>query len=172
MGSMQRWVVITGVVIDTGAAVGPPARSPKVGVSRDPACVLEGRPDGVRTVDQALHDDVRVAGEIHQLGLREVERIEREMQAIARDYGFTGSLAAFEQELAGRPGMKFESQDEMLAYATDVLDALQPTMPRLFSVSRARPGRRAAHPARPRGLAGVELHAPAPPTGRARRGST
>ena len=70
--------------------------------------------------------------EIHQLGLREVERIEREMQTIARDYGFTGSLAAFEQDLAGRPGMKFESQDEMLAYATDVLDALQPTMARLF----------------------------------------
>ncbi len=71
-------------------------------------------------------------GDIHQIGLREVERIEREMQAIARDYGFTGPLSAFEQELANRPGMKFESQDEMLAYATDVLKALQPTMSQLF----------------------------------------
>jgi uncharacterized protein (DUF885 family) len=70
--------------------------------------------------------------QIHQLGLREVERLEREMQAIAKDYGFTGTLAAFEQELASRPGMKFESQDEMLAYANDVLAALQPAMSRLF----------------------------------------
>jgi len=72
------------------------------------------------------------AASIHQLGLREVERIERDMQAIARDYGFTGSLSAFEQDLANRPGMKFESQDEMLAYASDVLNALLPSMPQLF----------------------------------------
>jgi uncharacterized protein (DUF885 family) len=70
--------------------------------------------------------------EIHQLGLREVDRIEQEMLAIAKDYGFTGPLAAFERDLANRPGMKFESQDEMLAYATDVLNALQPAMSRLF----------------------------------------
>ena len=70
--------------------------------------------------------------EIHQLGLREVDRIEREMLAIAKDYGFTGSLSAFEQELANRPGMKFESQAEMLAYANDVLDAVQPTLGKLF----------------------------------------
>jgi uncharacterized protein (DUF885 family) len=70
--------------------------------------------------------------QIHQLGLREVDRIEREMQAIARDYGFTGSLAAFEQDLANRPGMKFESQEQMIAYASDVLSVLQPAMSKLF----------------------------------------
>jgi uncharacterized protein (DUF885 family) len=70
--------------------------------------------------------------QVHQLGLREVERLEREMLEVARDYGFMGTLAAFEQELHNRPGMKFESQDEMLAYATDVLNALQPTIGRLF----------------------------------------
>jgi uncharacterized protein (DUF885 family) len=82
-----------------------------------------------------------VPQEIHQLGLREVDRLEREMQAIAQDYGFTGTLAAFEQELGNRPGMKFESQDEMLAYASDVLTALEPTMARLFlHVPRAKVG--------------------------------
>jgi uncharacterized protein (DUF885 family) len=70
--------------------------------------------------------------EIHQLGLREVDRIERDMLAIAKDYGFTGSLNAFAQDLADRPGMKFESQDEMLAYANDVLDGLKPVMSTLF----------------------------------------
>ena len=70
--------------------------------------------------------------EIHRLGLREVDRIEQEMLVIARDYGHTGPLSAFEQELANRPGMKFENQDEMLAYARDVLSALQPTLSKLF----------------------------------------
>jgi uncharacterized protein (DUF885 family) len=87
--------------------------------------------------------------EIHQLGLREVDRLEREMLAIAKDYGFSGSLAAFEQELASRPGMKFESQDEMLAYASDVLTSLQPTMSTLFlHVPRAAVGVRAIPPDR------------------------
>ena len=87
--------------------------------------------------------------QIHQLGLREVERIEREMQVIARDYGFTGPLSAFEQDLANRPGMKFESQDEMLAYAADVLDALQPAMGQLFlHQPRARVGVRPIPPDR------------------------
>jgi len=71
--------------------------------------------------------------QIHQLGLQEVARIELEMQAIARDYGFTGTVQAFERELANRPGMHFESQDEMVAYAEDVLASVQPALPRLFS---------------------------------------
>jgi uncharacterized protein (DUF885 family) len=70
---------------------------------------------------------------IHQLGLTEVARLETEMQAIARDYGFTGTVAAFERELANRPGMHFESQDEMIAYAEDVLASVQPRLPALFS---------------------------------------
>jgi uncharacterized protein (DUF885 family) len=70
--------------------------------------------------------------QVHQIGLREVDRLEQEMTAIARDYGFSGSLAAFQQELGNRPGMHFESQDEMLAYASDVLKAVQPTLPQLF----------------------------------------
>jgi prolyl oligopeptidase len=70
--------------------------------------------------------------QVHQIGLREVDRLEQEMTAIARDYGFAGSLAAFQQELGNRPGMHFESQDEMLAYASDVLKAVQPTLPKLF----------------------------------------
>jgi uncharacterized protein (DUF885 family) len=70
--------------------------------------------------------------EIHALGLREVDRIERQMRAIAAEYGFTGSLADFERDLAARPGMRFESEDEMLAYAEDVLSSVQPRISTLF----------------------------------------
>ena len=71
--------------------------------------------------------------QVHQLGLKEVERLEGEMQAVARDYGFMGSVADFERELANRPGMHFESQDEMLAYAEDVLASVQPRLSVFFS---------------------------------------
>jgi prolyl oligopeptidase len=55
------------------------------------------------------------------------------MGAIARDYGFNGTVAAFEKELASRPGMHFESQAEMIAYAEDVLANVQPALPKLFA---------------------------------------
>jgi len=70
--------------------------------------------------------------EIHALGLREVDRIEMQMRAIAAEYGFTGPLAEFERSLAARPGMRFESEDEMLAYAENVLSSVQPRIPTLF----------------------------------------
>jgi uncharacterized protein (DUF885 family) len=113
---------------------------------------LSGWKDGQTAYARLIKHYTTMSGvpqEIHQLGLREVDRIEREMQAIARDYGFTGTLAAFEQELANRPGMKFESQEEMLAYASDVLSDLEPVMPRLFlHVPRARVGVRPIPPDR------------------------
>ena len=70
--------------------------------------------------------------QIHELGLKEVDRIEREMRAIAAEYGFTGTIPEFERELANRPGGKFESEAEMIAYAEDVLASLRPVMPKLF----------------------------------------
>ncbi len=70
--------------------------------------------------------------QVHELGLKEVDRIEREMRAIAAEYGFTGTMQEFERELANRPGGKFESEAEMIAYAEDVLASLRPVMPKLF----------------------------------------
>ena len=72
------------------------------------------------------------AEQIHQLGLQEVRRIEEDMEKIARQGGVNGSVADFEKQLATRPGMKFTSQAEMLAYARDVAMRVQPELPRLF----------------------------------------
>jgi uncharacterized protein (DUF885 family) len=71
--------------------------------------------------------------EIHELGLKEVDRIEKEMRTIAGEYGFNGSIPDFERELAKRPGATFESEAEMLAYAESVLASLKPVMPKLFA---------------------------------------
>ncbi len=71
--------------------------------------------------------------EIHELGVKEVARLEREMQRVAREAGFDGPASEFERQLAARPDMRFSSQEEMLAYARDVLARVEPEMPRLFS---------------------------------------
>jgi prolyl oligopeptidase len=72
------------------------------------------------------------AEEIHELGVQEVARIEKEMERLARAEGFTGPVTDFEKQLAARPGMRFSSQAEMIQYARDVLARLQPALPRLF----------------------------------------
>lgn len=69
---------------------------------------------------------------IHQLGLDEVARIEKDMAQLAREAGFTGSVTDYERQLGAQPGMRFTSQDEMLQYARDVLARVQPLLPRLF----------------------------------------
>lgn len=73
------------------------------------------------------------ASEIHRLGLEEVARIEQEMTRVAREAGFAGTAAEYERRLAGDPARRFTSQDEMLAYARDVLARVEPQLPTLFS---------------------------------------
>jgi uncharacterized protein (DUF885 family) len=72
------------------------------------------------------------AEQIHQLGLQEVARIEKEMERLARADGFTGPVSDYEKQLGQRPGMRFTSQAEMIQYARQVLARLQPAMPKLF----------------------------------------
>jgi uncharacterized protein (DUF885 family) len=72
------------------------------------------------------------APEIHQLGLQEVTRIEEEMARVAREAGFTGTVAEFERRLGADPAMHFTSQEEMLQYARSVLARVGPQLPRLF----------------------------------------
>ncbi len=72
------------------------------------------------------------ASDIHQLGLTEVARIEREMASVLRAAGFTGTVAEFEQQLASDPAMRFSTQDDMLQYAREVLARVEPQLPRLF----------------------------------------
>jgi uncharacterized protein (DUF885 family) len=72
------------------------------------------------------------AAQVHEIGLQEVARIAKAMEALARADGFTGPVADYERQLAGRPGMRFTSKDEMIAYARDVAARVEPELPRLF----------------------------------------
>ena len=100
-----------------------------------PQTALSSLPNGRAAYAALIHayTTTRMTPEqIHQIGLQEVARIEKEMERLARASGFAGSVVDFEKQLGQQPGMKFTSQAEMIQYARDVLARLQPAMPRLF----------------------------------------
>jgi uncharacterized protein (DUF885 family) len=70
--------------------------------------------------------------EIHQIGEREVARIEGEMLAIAAHAGFTGSVAEFQKKLEADPAQHFRSRDEMLANARNIAMIIMPELPKQF----------------------------------------
>ena len=73
----------------------------------------------------------KTAGEIHNIGLGEVERIEGAMLEIARASGST-SLAEYDAKQLATPGKHFSTKDEMLAYARSTAKTMEPELPRLF----------------------------------------
>jgi uncharacterized protein (DUF885 family) len=103
--------------------------------SARPSIAVTSVPRGRALYDAAVryHTTTSMkAEEIHRLGLDEVARIEREMEKLVRADGFAGTVAEYEKSLGTRPGMRFTSQQEMLDYARDVLNRVQPSLPRLF----------------------------------------
>lgn len=100
-----------------------------------PQVALTSVPNGRQGYETLIraYTTLRLSPEaIHEIGLREVARIEREMERVAREAGFAGSAAEFARALGERADQRFASQEEMLAYARDVLARLEPAVPRLF----------------------------------------
>ncbi|MGE0453992.1 MAG: DUF885 family protein [Vicinamibacteria bacterium] len=69
--------------------------------------------------------------EIHQLGLREVARIEGEMLAVAKKLGFA-DLKSFNASLQGNPALHPKSRQEMLDLYRKYTDQFWAEMPKLF----------------------------------------
>ena len=89
------------------------------------------------------------AGEIHEIGLREVDRIDSEMEAIARAAGFQAGSRDYERHLLSDPGFLFTSKEHMLAYHRDIAMRVAPGLSRLFrNLPRHRVGIRAIPPDR------------------------
>ena len=70
--------------------------------------------------------------EIHKTGLAEVDRIEAEMLAIARQNGFQGTVSELEVKLANDPEQRFHSKDEMLMYCRNAAKIIEPQLPNQF----------------------------------------
>jgi len=69
---------------------------------------------------------------IHQIGLKEIERIQADMLSIAREQGFA-DLAAFRQSLDTNPKYKATSADEIVDDFRKYVAQMQPKLPDLFT---------------------------------------
>lgn len=73
------------------------------------------------------------ADEIHQIGLREMERIQAEMTVIAKKEGFT-DLAAFRASLKSNPKYIPKSAEQILDDFRHYIAQMQPKLPELFNL--------------------------------------
>jgi uncharacterized protein (DUF885 family) len=73
------------------------------------------------------------ADEIHQLGLREIDRIEGEMTAIAKKEGFA-DLASFRASVKTNPKYKPTSSEQILDDFRHYIAQMQPKLPELFTL--------------------------------------
>lgn len=71
--------------------------------------------------------------EIHEIGLSEVARITREMEAIKNEVGFKGTLKQFFEHLRTDPKFKFKSKQELLDTYNAVRARVDAGMPKLFN---------------------------------------
>lgn len=73
------------------------------------------------------------ADEIHNIGLREIERIHGEMQAIMQQVGFEGDLQDFFQYTRSDDRFYYDSREAYLADAEAKLDAMEARLPEYFN---------------------------------------
>ena len=70
--------------------------------------------------------------EIHEIGLQEVERIRREMEAVIAEVGFQGDMAAFNTFLRTDPQFYYDSPEALLEGYQAVSKRLDPGLVKLF----------------------------------------
>jgi uncharacterized protein (DUF885 family) len=70
--------------------------------------------------------------EIHEIGRREVARIEAEMLAVVRQSKFDGTIADFARKLADSPEQHFRSREEILVQCRNIAKRIEPELPSLF----------------------------------------
>lgn len=69
---------------------------------------------------------------IHQIGLKEVERIDRAMEEVVDEAGFDGTSSEYERYLLTEPRFLFDDREHMLSYHRDIAMRVAPELPRLF----------------------------------------
>ena len=93
-------------------------------------------PDGEKRYENDIYARTtthKTPEEIHQLGLREVERIEGEMTAIAKKAGFA-DLDAFRASIKNNPKYTPTSEEQILDVYRHYLAQMEPKLPQLFTL--------------------------------------
>lgn len=71
-------------------------------------------------------------GAIHKIGLAEVARIREKMDEIRKQMGFTGSLDPFIRHMATARENRFETGEQLVSAARDILKRTKTKLPKLF----------------------------------------
>lgn len=101
--------------------------------------------------------------QIHEIGVSEVARIHREMDAVRQQVGFPGTLAEFLRHLQTDPRFRYTTREEMLADYRAAQARIDPLTDRLFDVKpKANYEIRPVEPFRERSFAGGAYQAASP----------
>jgi uncharacterized protein (DUF885 family) len=72
--------------------------------------------------------------EIHEIGLKEVARIQSEMAKIREQLKFTGTAEEFSDQVLNAPRFRFHSEAEILTHGRDIAKRIDPELIHLFKV--------------------------------------
>lgn len=70
--------------------------------------------------------------QIHEIGLKEVARIQAEMAAIRKELNFSGTAQEFSDQVLNAPRFHFHSEEEILVHGRDIAKRIDPELPHLF----------------------------------------
>src|SRR5580658_519538 len=100
------------------------------------ALAITSLPDGQKRYENDIYGRTTThmtADEIHQLGLREIDRIQAEMMAIAKKEGFA-DLASFRASIKTNPKYIPTSADQILDDFRRYIAQMEPKLPELFTL--------------------------------------
>lgn len=124
---------------------------------------LDALPDGKAwyeyRVRQITTTDYTPA-QIHEIGLREVERLQGEMRKLMTQVGFKGDLPAFFEFLKTDPQFYYTNRDDLIAGYAGIKARVAPALPKLFeTLPKADYEVRAVEPFREKSAAGGQYQA-------------
>jgi uncharacterized protein (DUF885 family) len=124
---------------------------------------LDALPDGKAWYEYRVREITTTnytPAQIHEIGLREVERIRGEMLGVMTTVGFKGSLDDFFKFLNTDPRFYYMDRDALIAGYDDIRKRVNPQLPRLFEIlPKADYEVRAVEPFREKSAAGGQYQA-------------
>ncbi len=97
---------------------------------------IESLPDGKRRYAEAIKMMTTVnitPAEVHEIGLKEVDRITAEMTKLAQSQGYK-DLASFRAAINGDPKWKPKSEQQILDVYSQYIHQMEPKLPQLFGL--------------------------------------
>ena len=124
---------------------------------------LDALPDGKAWYEYNVRNITTTGytpAQIHEIGLREVERIHGEMRKVMAQVGFEGSLDEFFRFLNNDPQFVWPSREALIAGYVDIKKRVDPQLPKLFEIlPKADYEVRAVEPFREKSAAGGQYQA-------------